>query len=163
VCPRGATVSATSFAWSSSDALRTAIGRALEATRARFGAYLAEGPRVYAGFSQGAVLGASIVEGAPDTYPYAIFLEGLGDVGARRFTRAFHDRGGKRLLLACSQTGCEGSRRAPLQGLTRAEIDAKLVYAGPIGHTVNGPVIGALRAEIPWLLAGDSTWASVPE
>src|SRR5215471_4612740 len=158
VCPRGAPAGASAFVWTSSDALRVAIGRALEATRVRFAPYVADGPKVYAGFSQGAMLGASIVEGAPETYPYAVFLEGLGDVGARRFTRAFHDRGGKRIILACSQAGCEASRRAPLQALARAEIDAKLVYAGPIGHTVNGPVIAALRVEIPWLLAGDSLW-----
>jgi hypothetical protein len=163
VCPRGAPFASGAFVWWSADALRVAIGRAFEATRVRFGAYVAEGPRVYAGFSQGAVLGASIVEGAPDTYPYAIFLEGLGEIGTRRFTRAFHDRGGKRILVACSQAGCEGSRRAPVEALTRASIDARLVYIGPIGHTVNGAVIGVMRAEIPWLLEGDTAWIGVPE
>jgi hypothetical protein len=157
--------------WPSADALRTAIGRALDATRARYGAYVADTPRVYAGFSQGAALGAAIVGAplagrdgqAPEAFGYAIFLEGLGDVGSRGFARAFQDRGGKRVLVACSQLGCEASRRARLAALGRAEIDAKLLYLGPIGHTVNGAVISGLRAEIPWLVAGDEAWQGVPE
>jgi predicted esterase len=160
VCPRG-TPMAGGFVWSSADALKVAIGRAVDGTRVRHGAHLDEGPRVYAGFSQGAILGASIVEGAPDVYPYAIFHEGLGDVGGRRFTRAFAEHAGKRIILACSQAGCDRIRRAPLAALVQAHIDAKLVYAGNIGHTINGAVIEAIKQELAWLVAGDERWKIV--
>ena len=155
VCPGGAPAQGA-FVWRSADALMSAISRALDAVSAKYGPYIAEGPRVYAGFSQGAVLGAAVVQAAPQTYPYAVFLEGLGDVSTRRFTRKFHDDGGKRVMLACSQAGCEATRRSSLAALEAAGIDAKIVYAGPIGHTVNGKVIDTVKTQLPWLLAGDT-------
>jgi hypothetical protein len=141
--------------------VKTATARAMSAVEAKYGPHVAEGPRVYVGFSQGAILGASIVEGAPATYPYVVFLEGLGDVESRRWTRAFKEHGGRRVVLACSQAGCEGARRAAKVAPDKAAIDAKIVYAGPIGHTINGPVIAAMREVVPWLLEGDPTWAGV--
>ena len=99
VCPRGAPMG-RAFVWHSADALRAAIARATSALRDAYPGRVLAAPRVYAGFSQGAALGASIVEGAPSDFAYAVFLEGLGDVEAPTFTRAFHARGGKRIVLA---------------------------------------------------------------
>jgi predicted esterase len=148
------------FAWRSAEAVKNAIARALRASEAKYPGHVAEGPRVYAGFSQGAILGASVVEAAPEAYPRVVFLEGLGDIASRRFTRAFKANGGQRIVLACSQAGCEGGRRAAKVALDRAGIDAKVVYAGAIGHTINEPVIAAMREAVPWLLEGDALWST---
>lgn len=158
VCPRGAPTGGGGFVWHSADALEKAIARATSQVEAKYAPYLAAGPRVYAGFSQGAILGASIVERAPETYPYAVFLEGLGDVAATHFARSFATRGGRRILLACSQAGCEAPRNAAKRTLERGGIEARVVYAGNIGHTVNGDVIAAMREALPWLLEGAKGW-----
>jgi len=141
--------------WRSPDALKTAIARALGAADAMYAGYVAPPPRVYAGFSRGAILGASIVEEAPATYPYAIFLEGFGDVAAPRFARAFHDGGGRRILFGCSRAGCEAPRRPLVAALDGGGIDARIAYAGNVGHTVDAAVIASVQRELVWLLADD--------
>lgn len=166
VCPRGGGLGGAgagrpaSYAWSSREHVERAIEAALAEVKRRYPDHLAlDAPRVYAGFSQGARIGAEVVARAPDVYPFAIFLEGLGDVRSPSFTRPFHDRGGRRLLLACSQRGCAASRQLAARALTEAKVSSRVVDAGPVGHVVNAPVIEALRREVPWLLEGDPSWA----
>jgi predicted esterase len=162
VCPRGSPLGPPPPRWGGASALHVAraTDEAMRAVARRFSDHLDRAaPRVYAGFSQGARLGAGVIARAPSKYPYAIFLEGLGDVDKPSFARTFHAGGGRRLVLACSQAGCAATRQAAARALRAASIETHVLDAGPVGHTVNGAVIAAVRGEVPWLLAGDRAWA----
>jgi len=78
-----------------------------------------------------------------------------GPAAAPRFTRAFHDGGGRRILFGCSRAGCEAPRRPLVAALDGGGIDARIVYAGNVGHTVDAAVVASVQRELGWLLAGD--------
>lgn len=162
VCPRGTPLgdARASYAWSSVSGLEKAIEQAVDRTRARWPEHVArDAPRVYAGFSQGAMLGADVVARAPSRYPYAIFLEGMGELGPR-FIGPFA-RDGKRALLACSRAGCAPARDAARTKLVAGRIDARVSYVGNFGHVVDGRVIAGIRSQVPWLLGDDPAWRIV--
>lgn len=164
VCPRGSALGANGangFAWSGAQHVERAIAAALAETHGRFAAYLDDtSPRVYVGFSQGARIGAEVVAHAAARYPVAVFLEGLGDVESPSFTAPFR-ADGKRVLLACSQRGCAPKREKAARVLERKGIAARVLDIGPIGHTVDGRVVEAMRREVPWLLDGVPGWDPV--
>jgi len=58
VCPQGFPMHGNTFGWTDERSILRAIDAALPAVRQRYGAYVASGPAVYAGFSQGATLAA---------------------------------------------------------------------------------------------------------
>jgi poly(3-hydroxybutyrate) depolymerase len=174
VCPQGVPLhdARQTFAWSSAAHVESAIDRAVAAVAKRWPDHVAlDAPRVYAGFSQGAMLGADVVKRAPTRYPFAVFLEGLGDVAAPAFGRSLDkarressaDGGAPgiepRLILACSRSGCRTSRDQAQHALEKNGVEARVVDAGPIGHVVDSRVIAAVRTQVPWLLASDSAWA----
>lgn len=163
VCPGGVPHPAwkDTFVWSSSAHVEKAMALAMEATSARFGAYVAEGPRVFTGFSQGSVLGASIVQKRSDLYPFAVFQEGLGDVSSPAFAKAFRTGGGKRIVLGCSQGGCAAPREAAKEALARHQVEARVNDAGPIGHTLEPRVVASLRKDFGWVVEGEPIWEAV--
>jgi predicted esterase len=161
VCPHGEAWT-VNYRWRSSDHVRAAIDELLDASQARFGAYMDREHAVYAGFSQGAILGARVVRGDPQRFPYVILQEGFpDDLGSPGYAGAYKRGGVRRVLLGCSQGGCVG-KRAPIRDVfVRAGVDSRVNYAGNQGHTINEAVFASLRRDLPWLLADDPKWSSV--
>lgn len=58
VCPQGLKFDSQRFAWDNPSTVADRVQAAIEAARQRFGNYIASGPTIYAGFSQGATLPA---------------------------------------------------------------------------------------------------------
>ncbi len=151
------------FVWSSSAHARQAIEQALRATRARFAVYLGDGPRVLAGFSQGAMMATEIAARDGATYPFVVFLEGLGNLSPSAFSIPFLKSGGRRVLLGCSQGGCAASREVARRSLVANGVEARVNYAGPIGHTLDNAVVASVRKDLRWLLQAEPAWTDVAE
>jgi len=161
VCPRGSAWH-VNFAWTSGDQIRRSIDAILDAASAHYGAHLDRAHRVYAGFSQGAILGPHVLKSDPHTYSYAIFQEGFDDALAGNALGArLHESGLTRVLLGCSQAGCAGKRVPVRAALERAGIEARLNDAGPRGHRIDDVIIRSVKRDLPWLLAGDDAWSAI--
>jgi len=116
-----------------------------------------EGSGVYAGFSQGASMGAPLLAEHAAAFPYAVLIEGFSTwnvPGGRRFSRA----GGRRVLLACGSKECAAVGKTSEHWLTVAGVSAKLEYAAGAGHTPAGAVMDRVASALPWLLDGDAHW-----
>jgi hypothetical protein len=154
LCPHGVPVDAPpgrGLAFAGAERTRREIDAGLVALRARFGAYVADGPMIYAGFSLGALLGVAIVAEAPARFPIAVLGEGGQEQWTPERVASFAKGGGQRVLFVCSTGACEVQSTRPLAALERAGVQTKLVSAGRIGHLVDDRVVVAARAAWPWV------------
>ncbi len=165
VCPAGTPMQGSpresrKYVWGSSDQIERRALEALEALVLRYGDHVAkDAPVIYAAFSQGATLSAPLLVRRAKRFSRAVLTEG----GYRAFespgvARAYANMGGERVLFTCSQAGCaphfEGSRAA----LAREHVGARVVDAGPYGHSLPPPAREAIHAALPWLVEGLAGW-----
>ncbi len=166
VCPRGVAVVASKyegFTYPGGEALAREVDAAVEALRAQFAPWIADGPMVYAGFSLGANLGVHVVERAPSRFPYVVLTEGGEDAWTTFDAKQFQARGGKRILFACGLAVRVATANVAASRLVAAGIDSKVVLGKLPGktefmHWYNGPVADEIRAQLDWLVEGDSRW-----
>jgi predicted esterase len=158
VCPRGLPQGDDKFSTAGPDRLMEDIASALVALRRRFGPYMAEGPLLYAGFSLGAIHGAKIIASHADDFPLALLIEGAYTELTPELARAFAERGGKRVMLGCGQSGCRASFAAAQRALERAGIEVLLLDANTGRHNLDGAMMQALHDAWPRLVSGDSRW-----
>jgi predicted esterase len=160
VCPAGNPGGAPGgFVWGNDAAVELEARAAVEATRRRFGPYVASGCTLLAGFSQGAIRMVPILARRGEWCPEALLCEGAYDSLDKGFARAFVNAGRRRLLLACSQPYCAkvfGEREATLR---EAGIDVRTVYSGGRTHNLNGEMVSTLRGAWPWLVRDAEPWA----
>jgi len=166
LCPRGARLGTDApldqggFFYPNHHALGREVVAALAALAARFGARVDLRAPVYAGFSQGATMGALafVKQGGP--FARMLLIEGgVGEYDEWTIAnaRAFHEGGGARVLLACGREACAEAARRTEGRLAKAGLDARAVY-GAAGHTYGGAVGEAIEAALPWLFDGDPRW-----
>lgn len=161
LCPRGiprrdSPRSADRWEYASARAMKNEIEAAVGALRTRFKDFVADGPRVFLGFSLGAGYGAQLVQGQPDVYPRAVFIEGGVSAWSVSAAKRFVKGGGERLILACGQAGCltQVNRLGP--ELTRAGLATEVGGNAHAGHTYDGPVAQAIADKWPWFIEGDA-------
>ncbi len=131
---------------------------ALAALREKFSSYIAEGPVYYAGFSQGATMGAlMLVEHASEITRLVLVEGGFADWNIAR-ARDFHARGGERVLFVCGRKECAEPAKNAADWFTHAGVKAQVEYVPGAGHTHDGPVEARIAANFPWLVEGDSRW-----
>jgi predicted esterase len=131
-----------------------ALGRELAlsvgALRNRFGDRI--GPRAtFAGYSQGATMGALALPDSGLTFEQLVFIEGGGEGMTKRSVDRLREQGTKRVLFVCGTGGCSKRAQSMAGVLTRAGIDARAVDAPGVGHTYLGPVEELTRAQTAWL------------
>lgn len=143
-----------------------ALGREVEAAvrsfRERAGSRVAEGTVLYAGFSQGAILGAPFIISQPARYPRALLVEGGHGAWNQNSARSYARGGGQRILFACGRASCTQSARAAAAHLERAGVKVKIVAAEGEGHTYDGRVANEIAAALPWLLEDDARFTAPP-
>jgi hypothetical protein len=164
VCPHGVPKSAPATAglrFAGAEETEDEIRAGLAALHRRFGPYVASGPLVYAGFSLGAILAPTILTAEKHAYPYAVLAEGGQENWTRQAIRAWRSAGGRRALLVCSTRSCNSASRALVPRFEEGGIEARLVFAGDIGHLVDQRVIDAIAPAFPWLVAGEPRWAAL--
>jgi hypothetical protein len=162
VCPAGGPYGSSDRlkVWPSSARLVERIDATLVALRAKYGAYVAPPPYVYAAFSQGANYAANVFRARSHLFARAVLTEG----GAKAFVdpstcAQTKSAGIERVLFSCSQSGCAHGFGGGLSCLRGAGVEADLVDSGPLGHSMPPPVRAALNRELPRIVAGLDSWA----
>jgi predicted esterase len=153
-CPHGSPQGHDRYAWRSSEQLSRGVDRAVEQTRARFGAYVSEGPLIYAGFSQGASLAEPLLLAQAARFPIAILAEG-GYATARSpaFARAYSAAGGRRVVLVCGSPACFRSAKLARKALESAGLQVLVVGDEKAGHNLNQRMQQALQNAWPEIAA----------
>lgn len=135
------------------------VAAAVQALRASAPQRVAAGPVLYAGFSQGAILGAPLAIAHPALYPRLLLVEGGHGAWSPQSARAFRAGGGQRVLFACGRASCQQSARAAAAHLERAGVPVRVVLAPDQGHTYDGGVKDVVAAALAWLVEGDARFA----
>ncbi|MET0790329.1 MAG: alpha/beta hydrolase [Polyangiaceae bacterium] len=131
---------------------------ALGALRARFPERIADGPVLYAGFSQGATMGAlMLVDHAQEVTRLVLVEGGFADWSVAR-ARSFRERGGQRVLFVCGRKECAGPAKNSAYWFKLAGVPARVEYVPGAGHSHDERVEARIVATLPWLLEGDARW-----
>ena len=155
VCPQGvkhATWEGT-FVWGSATAIAAQADRAVAAVRARYGAFISDGPLIYAGWSQGATLAAQVIASRPGTYDRVALVEiGHTPLDASSVASTLVASGVRRAVVTCESWKC----RAFAQGFQSAArtrgLQAQLVDVGLRNHWFDEPVFRALAPKMVWMV-----------
>lgn len=159
VCPQGMKMDPSRFAWDSAETIRKRVASAIVAARARFGEYIAEGPTLYVGFSQGATLAGPTLLDAEQSFPFIALAEGGYDLLRNRaFLGKLKARGVESVLLACGTPACFASMRAIEPNLSAAGIQALIGGDAKSGHNLNGEMQAGLQKVWPEFVAGLPNW-----
>ena len=156
LCPRGTAMNPGSFYFKHHHALGAEVAASVSAARRQFPRILPNSG-VYAGFSQGASMGALMIAGYADQFPYVVLIEGFTQWNIA-LGRAFAKRGGQALLFVCGTRECATKAEASTQALQRAAVRARSEHAAGAGHTASGAVMDLVVHQLPWLLANDPAW-----
>ncbi len=167
VCPRG-----TKMSWSHSDAgsgyffrdhhaLEKEVFAVLQAFEQRFGRWHAQGPIVYAGYSQGGVMGALMLVKHPRLFERVILVEGGEAEWDVPTATKYHNGGGKRVLLVCGRDVCNERARRSSGWLQRGGIQVRREYVRGGGHTYGGLVGQRLFDTFAWVVDGDDRWGII--
>lgn len=135
------------------------IDAALSAMRARFGERVDLERAAYAGFSQGAIMGALVLARRPARFPRAVLIEGAYGFGQwdTRMSQMFHRGGGERVAMVCGGWFCGQQARASSLSIERAGAKAR-VWVASGGHTYGGEVAVAAGRALDWAIEGDERW-----
>ncbi|HYQ40457.1 MAG TPA: hypothetical protein VER11_00770 [Polyangiaceae bacterium] len=129
---------------------------ALSALRTRYAERIAEGGLYYAGFSQGATMGAlMLVEHAAEVKRIAFVEGGFAEWSVAR-ARAFRERGGERVLFVCGRKECANAARKSAYWFKLAGVPAHVEYVEGAGHSHDARVEARIVATLPWLTASDA-------
>jgi predicted esterase len=150
---------ATGYFYTDHHALGREITLALQALRERFPDYVDPRAPMYAGFSQGAIMGALLLPRHPARFAraalveggYGLFHEWNIPVAAR-----WKAHEGTRVLLACGRLRCAEQARTSAYYLKRAGVEARVIHVEGAGHTYGGAMHDELRETFAWLIEGDS-------
>ena len=169
LCPRGFPTNPyvppehTGYFYTTHHALGREIALALEALRERFPEHADLDAPAYAGFSQGAIMGAMLLPGHPARFARAALVEG----GYGFFhewnipvAQRFKARGGERVLLACGRPRCVEQARVSAGYMRRGGLDVRVLHAEGAGHSYGGVMEQSLRQAFAWIVEGDPRWSS---
>ncbi len=131
------------------------VDAALRALKESAPTRIADGPVVYAGFSQGAILAVPSLPARGEQFSRAILVEG-GASWSTSNARAYAKSGGQRVLFACGRAGCFTRARATAATLEQAGLKTKVTYTPDQGHTYDGGVQRDLMQSFAWLVEDDA-------
>ena len=130
------------------------VEAAVAMARQRYGPYVASGPMIYAGFSQGATLAEPLLREHAARFPIVILAEGGYQTSrSPAFARAFHEAGGRRIALVCGSRSCFQSAIAAKKVLESAGVEALVVGDELAGHNLNQRMQHALEGAWPEISA----------
>jgi poly(3-hydroxybutyrate) depolymerase len=156
LCPTGVP-RGQRFAWKSPDSTAKELRAALTALKKRFGEHVASGSVVLAGYGMGADHAIWIQKQESSFFAYLALVEGGTEKWSSTMAAAFGQRGGKRILLACSHDACvPNAQRARLFSVG-AGLDVKLLTLPDERRALSPALVRALKKEWPWLATGLAT------
>lgn len=155
LCPRGIPLPNPpgNFSYGSLlDTEREVLG-AIAALEQRFSGYVGN-EHVLVGYSLGASRAAQLAARNPKRFRRVALVEGGSGEWSRGASRSFQQGGGERVLLVCSQAGCEGRLRALGRQSQGPSTEVRVEYLGPLGHTMGPKVTAQLKEPWRWLAQG---------
>lgn len=162
VCPAGRPMQGPAdsrgFVWSDASAIGREKDAALDALEGKFAGYVQRASPVYAGFSQGAILGVPLVAKSAADHPRIVLIEGGWGGWQIATARSFGKLGGERVLFVCGQKNCLQGANASQKTLERAGVQARVVGLESAGHTYGGAVHDAVKEAFPWVVEGLPGW-----
>lgn len=148
----------TGYFYTGHPALGREMSAAFAALREQFDLYVDPEAPVFAGYSQGAIMGALLLPAHPLRFARAVLIEG-GFGGYQEWNvavaRRFAEHGGQRVLLACGRKRCAERAQKTAQYLEMGGLQARVVYARGAGHTYYGPMEREIRDAFGWIVSGD--------
>jgi predicted esterase len=166
LCPRGVVRGDSRFPgdrrfhYLSNRHLEREIEAALAALADRYPDYVASPPHVFAGFSQGAIMGVPIIGRRPEWFDRAILIEGGFDRWSKGQVEAFAAAGGKRVLFACGQWACDHGGRTAGKWFEASGIESRVLFAKGAGHTYGGEIAELVAGAWRWVVAQDERWTA---
>jgi pimeloyl-ACP methyl ester carboxylesterase len=155
LCPRGLSLGRDGAGYYFPDhfALEREVLAAVDALEEALGPRLLEEGGVYAGYSQGATMGALMVVNHGRRFPHLLLVEGgSGDWSFSR-ARRFRESGGKSVAIVCGTGPCARRAKVSATVLSKVGLRARAAYASGAGHTYDGEVGEQSRALLDgWLL-----------
>jgi len=169
LCPRGfptnpyVPAEQTGYFFTTHHALGREIGLALAALGQRFPEHVDLEAPLYAGFSQGAIMGALLLPNHPARFARAALVE--GGYGLFRewdipTASRWKTRGGLRVLLACGRDRCATQAQQSAGHMRKGGLDVRVIHAVGAGHRYGGVMEREVRAAFAWVIEGDRRWAS---
>ena len=137
------------------------VAAGMKALSAKYGAHVASSGHVYAGFSRGAFLGASLVAKHSDVFARAVLIEGGQTPWTAETAANYAKGGGKRIVFACGQTSCVDDAKEASAFLAKAGVETRVLLGAGEGHGYKQQVKEEVRRTFDWLVSGDPAWASV--
>ena len=173
LCPRGKPTSvfdpadARGYYYPAHPVLGQELSAALEALQSRYRDYVDLRAPIFAGFSQGASMGALVLPEHPARFARVALVEGgfgLYQEWNLAVAERLRSQGAERVLWACGRPSCIEQARKSARLVERAGIAVKLVYVPTAGHSYRGDMARELAAAFAWLAAGDPRFdLSLPE
>ncbi len=163
LCPRGLARRDTRppdvrFEYAANAVLEREIDAAFTALATRFPDHVDAAAPIYAGFSQGAIMGVAIALRAPKRFARLALVEGGSDQFTDEAAARFAKGGGERVLFACGSPWCTPAARRAAARLERAGVAAKVVIGEGVGHGYDGAVAERLRENFAWLAEARPGW-----
>jgi pimeloyl-ACP methyl ester carboxylesterase len=118
---------------------------------------------VYAGYSQGATMGALMIVDHADVFTRLVLVEGGTSEWSLSRAREFRRRGGERVLFACGQAHCRDGARGSSHWLGQADVAVRVEYAPGAGHRPDGRVGDRVAEAFEWVTEGDPRWQAPEE
>lgn len=168
LCPRGVPMNPqtapdrTGYFYTTHHQLGGEIESAVASLLARFRPHLDASAPVFAGFSQGAIMGALLLPHHPARFARAVLIEGGAGTFQewnRHAARRFRERGGVRVLFACGRAECASAAEISEGYMAKEGLPAQVVHAPGAGHTYGGPVGEEIARAFSWLIAGDERFS----
>lgn len=161
LCPRGRRISLRAaddgaYYYPNHLELEREVVSMLSAARQQLGSWLASGPGIYTGFSQGATMGALMIVEHAERFPFLLLIEGATSEFSPRSAKRFAAGGGKRVAFVCGGRHCAAGAERMAQVLRRAGLEARAEYVPHGGHTDDGAVGERAREVFEELLAAAS-------
>ena len=129
----------------------------LASLKARYPGYVSSSV-LYAGFSRGAFLGASLGVRRPATFPRLVLIEGGQSPWQPETAAAFARGGGKRVLFVCGQPSCVEEAELAATTLRAQRVETRVVHGAGEGHGYKKQVKEELRRSFDWAIEGDPIW-----
>lgn len=155
VCPEGlphAKYRGT-FVWGSAAAIADQADRAVALLRERYGEWIADGPLVYGGWSQGATLAADVVSSRKGLYDRVILVEvGHTPLDPTATVDRLTASGVRRAVVSCSSAKCRAFAQGFDARARRRGLSTRTNDVGDRGHWFDEPVFRTLSEKVVWLV-----------
>ena len=145
--------------WSSAEQLAARADRAVSELRKRYGAYVDDGPMIFAAWSQGATLASNVVALRPRVYDTAVLVEaGHTPLDPSTVVANLEKGGVTRVVVSCSSIPCRNLSKGVETAAKRRSLPFLANDAGLRGHTFDEPVFRSLGPTIVRLVEKDPRW-----